>query len=200
LLFVLGGFIFVFLLNFREAYRIGKAILVEQPSDAILLDIGKALLESLKETGFVSLNLQKEYVRVVEQPDGSYRVLLDYASPNDSAVFSKAYREIFEPVRNQRYLILRDDGRLPNFLMGTIWAVVRIWFRDKNGYKPAYHPVPQVLAARKEYALVYARHWGKYVGGGKLIFTRGGQGYGLLLKARSQKRPKVDSMAFEIWR
>ncbi|MDH5607563.1 MAG: hypothetical protein OEY93_11840, partial [Anaerolineae bacterium] len=89
LLFVLGGFIFVFLLNFREAYRIGKAILVEQPSDAILLDIGKALLESLKETGFVSLNLQKEYVRVVEQPDGSYRVLLDYASPNDSAVFSK---------------------------------------------------------------------------------------------------------------
>lgn len=186
--------------NARSAYLLGRALLVEQPPDAILLDVGRALFMSLREAELVSKHLQPEYVRVVEQPDNSYRVLLDYASPEDATVFVTAYRQAFAPVRDQRYLILRDDSRLPGLGLTPFWLLARAFVGARTGYKPAYHPVPDLLATRKELAETYARHWSRYVGGRQLVFTRSEQGRLILLQARAQSRPKVESLAFEVWR
>jgi len=184
----------------RNAFRLAKKFLIEQPPDGILLDAGRALLAALKDAGLVSRNLQMEYVRVVETPDKAYQVLLDYASPEDSGTFVRAFREIFDPVRDQRYLIFRDDSRLPNLLLRPFWLVLRQFVRTNFGYKPAYHPVPKILSQRKERALAFAQYWEKYVGGGKLVFTRSETGRKVLLEARAQQRPKVKGLAFEIWR
>ncbi len=198
--FIAGGTIVAFAFNFRRAMKIGRALLIEQPSDAILLDVGRALLAALKEARVVSPHLQSEYVRVIEQPDQSYQVLLDYASPEDASVFIHAYRQIFDPIRRQRYLILRDDERLPNLILRALWLPLRLFFRNRAGYPPAYHPVPKILANRKERAEAFARHWKRYVGGGRLVYIHSEEGRRILLEARAQRRPKVKGLAFEVWR
>lgn len=196
---LLGGFFVTLGWNFRKARRLARAFFIEQPPDAILLDIGRAVIASLREAGKVSRNLASEYVRVVELPDGSYQVLLDYASPEDGASFVQAFREIFAPVRDQRYLILRNDGRLPSLRLRPFWFVLRRWYRNRFGFKPAYHPVPSVLSTRKEDAQAFGMYWARYVGGGELVFTRSESGRAVLRLARSQRRPKVASLAFELW-
>lgn len=194
------GTVVTFLFNLRQAYRLYHKLFVEQPPDGILLDVGRALLMALKETGLVSRSLQMEYVRVIEQPDNSYEVLLDYASPEDATTFITAFRQVFAPVVDQRYLILRDDSRLPSPLLTPVWAALRRRLRGVAGYEPASHPVPDLLAARKERAEMYARYWKRYVGGSQLIYTRNETGRRILLQARAQRRPKVKSLAFEVWR
>lgn len=194
------GTLFIFALNLRSAYRLGKALLVEQPPDGILRDIAQALLAALKDAGLVSRHLQPDYVRVVEQPDNSYEVLLDYASPEDAAAFIEAYQQLFEPVVDQRYLILRDESSLPNLPLRVLWSRLRRLFRDAGLYQTAYHSVPKALATRREFAESLARHWQRYVGGGELVYTRSEEGRRILLQARSQKRPKAKGLAFEVWR
>ena len=202
-LFVGTGLIFLF--NARNAYLIGRKFLVEQPPDGILLDVGRALLAALKDAGrpdagLVSRHLQPDYIRVAETPDNSYQVFLDYASPEDASVFIECYEQIFEPVVDQRYIILRDDTRLPNIGLAPMWLVLRTWFRNTAGYEPAYHPVPKLLASNKERAEAFSHYWRREVGGGELVFTRTEEGRRMLLHARAQRRPKAKGLAFEIWR
>jgi hypothetical protein len=192
------GLVLVVLLNARAAWRIARAVLREQPVDSILLDVGSAVVEALREAGLVSRGLRAENVVAEQEPDGSFWILLERATAADAERFVRAYREVFEPVRDQRYLILRDDGRLP-FLSG-LWRLLRVWFRSAERYAPAYHPVPDVLATRRERADAYARHWARFVGGGQLIHTRSEQGRKVLLEARAQRRPNVKGLAFETWR
>lgn len=199
-LFMTFGTGAIFLANLRSAYKIFQKMLVEQPVDAILLDVARALFFSLRENNLISHNLQPDYIRVTEDEDNSYEVLLDYASPEDAATFIKAFGEIFDPVRDQRYLILRTDERLPGMLFMPIWLGLRNFLVENEFSKPTYYPVPQVLSTRKELAQTFAYFWEQYVGGGELIFTRSEAGRAVLLMARSQRRPKVKGMAFELWR
>jgi hypothetical protein len=67
-------------------------------------------------------------------------------------------------------------------------------------YPPAYHPVPKILAVKKERVEEFAKAWARYVGGGKIVFTRSELGRAVLLSARAQRRPRVNRMAFETWR
>ncbi len=199
LMLTLGTF-GIFLLNAWSAYKIFQKLLVEQPIDAILLDVARALFFALRENNLISRNLQPDYIRIVEDVDNSYEVLLDYASPEDASTFIKAFGEIFEPVRDQRYLILRTDERLPNLILMPFWLALREFLVKTDLTQPTYHPVPQILATRKELAQMFAYYWDHFVGGGELIFTRSEMGRSILLHARSQRRPKVKGMAFDLWR
>jgi superfamily II DNA or RNA helicase len=186
--------------NVRSAYRLARKFMAEQPADTILLDVGRAIIGTLRDSQLVARGMTPDYVRVAEQPDSSYEVFLDYASPEDSEVFITAFREVFQPVGNQRYLILRDDSRLPSLPLSPFWFVLRGWYRRKWGYLPSYHPVPKILATSRERAESYAVHWREYVGGGVLIFTYSEAGRKALFEARRQARPRVKDMSFEIWR
>lgn len=177
-----------------------RTLLTAQVPDAILLDVGRALLHTLRDLRLVSPNLQPEYVRVIRMPDETYQVLLDYASPQDATTFIQAFGEIFEPVSDQRYLIKRTEDRLPNLPLRMIWLPLRAFVRRAGTYPPAYHPVPKILAIRKERAELFAHYWAKYVGGGEIVFTRSEPGRAVLLQARAQRRPRVKQMAFELWR
>ncbi len=201
LLAILWAFVVtVFLVNARQAIKLARKFFVQQPPDAILLDVGRAVLASLRDAGLVSRNLVNEYVRVVEMQDDSYHVFVDYASPQDADTFTRAYRDVFEPVFDQRYLILRDDERLPNIGLRPFWLVLRRLVRQAGQYPPAFYPVPKALSIRKELAEKFAANWKKFVGGGKLVFTRSEEGGYALLTARAQRRPSVKNLAFEIWR
>jgi superfamily II DNA or RNA helicase len=189
-----------FLFNLRSAYRLGRALLVEQRPDAILLDVGRALLEALKDAGLVGRNLAPDDVRVIEQGDGIHEISLDHASPVHAATFVLSYRQIFAPVRDQRYLILRDEDRLSNVALRPLWFSLRLFLRRRSHFPSSYHPVPDLLATRKERAEALARYWERYVGGGELVYTRTDKGRRALLKARAEHRPEPGSLAFEVWR
>lgn len=180
-----------------QAWRLIRTGLLSQPPDAILRDVGRAVLDGLRLARLVSDKLHVDFVRVVEQPDASYEVLLDYASPEDAAIFIAAYGQVFEPVRDQRYLILRDDQRVPS--MYPLWLLVRGLARSSGLQGPAYHPVPAAFSTR-ERANAYARAWAHYVGGGRLVYTRTDEGRRILYAARGQRRPNAREMAFETWR
>ncbi len=95
-----------------NSWLIGRAVqqtFLELPADAILLDLGRALLAALCETGAVSPELDDECVRVVEMPGGSYEVFVADASPEDSFTFSRAYQQMLGPLADARYLIERDS-------------------------------------------------------------------------------------------
>jgi len=187
-------------MNFRQAIKLARKFLVEQPPDAILLDVGKAVLSALRDAKLVSRNLVNEYLRVVETETEAYQVFVDYASPEDAGVFTKAYQDVFAMVYDQRYLIMRTDHRVPQTILRPIWWTIRQFFRKSAGYPPAYHPVPKVLSTRKERAQAFAQYWEQFVGGGELIFTHSEIGRQVLLQARAQQRPDVKNLAFEFWR
>jgi superfamily II DNA or RNA helicase len=188
------------LLHVKKIYQLSKKLFTEQNPDAILLDIARALVEALKANNLISKNLSPDYVRVIETEKHAYQVMLDYASPEDAATFIQAYEEIFEPVVDQRYLVMRTEDRLPNLPLRILWFPFRSWVRSVGMYPPAYHPVPRILASRKERVETFARYWMKYVGGGKIVFTRSELGRAILLSARAQRRPKVKQLAFEVWK
>ena len=193
-----AGVLVTLAFNARTAWRIARRI-ADEPPDAIVLDVGRAVLQGLKDAGLVSGNLSSDFVRVVQLPDASIEVLLDYASPEDAKVFVDSFREVFDPVVDQRYLIERSDDRLPALWLMPLWILVRRIGR-RRAHRPAFHAVPSALSVRKELAEEYARHWTRFVGGGRLIYTRREPGRSLLIEARLQRRPKVRSLAFEAWR
>jgi hypothetical protein len=189
-----------FLLNLRSAYRLARAFFVEDRPDAILLDVGQALIEAFHAAGLLSSNVQPEHLKVILQPGGSCQVRLESASPEQARTFVQAYREIFGPVGDPRYLIWRDDTRIPDLALSPIWYILRRAFRRHITVPPAFHPVPKVLGGRKDLAENFERAWSQYVGGGKLIYTRSETGRAALLAARAQTRPRVRGTAFEVWR
>lgn len=185
--------------NIRNLIRAGKKLFAEQVPDAILMDVARALVETLRELGLISRRLSSDYVRVTEDRS-VYNIMLDYASPEDAATFTTALEEIFAAVVNQRYLIRRTEDRLPNLGLRSLWQPIRQFVRETGMYPPAYHPVPKIIATRKERVEVFAKYWKKFIGGGEIVSTRNPVGRSILLAARAERRPKVKQMAFELWR
>lgn len=182
--------------------RIGQAFrhtFLQLPADAILLDMGRALLSALQDAGAVSDTLDERQVRVVETLAGSYEIFVEAATPEDSGIFCHAYRQMLGPLGDARYLIERDATTLRNLLYRPLWLLVRKALKLEEDLK-AYHRVPDVLASRRERAEALARHWQRYVGGGRLVYTRTDEGRRILLQARAQWRVPIQQMAFEIWK
>jgi hypothetical protein len=96
-------------------------------------------------------------------------------------------------VRDQRYLILRNENRLPNRALRYIWILFRPFFRRFEDYPPAYHPVPDVLATRRENAEAFSRYWQRYVGGGTFVYTRTAKAAGCCLAPALRDVPKPET-------
>jgi superfamily II DNA or RNA helicase len=184
-----------------NGWLLGRAVkqtFLELPADAILLDLGRALLAALCDVGTVSPYLDDDRVRVVEMPGGSYEIFVADADPEDSFTFSRAYQQMLGPLGDARYLIERDSSTLRNLIYRPLWLLARKAFRLEEDLK-AYHRVPNLLATHRQRAESLSRHWQEYVGGGRLIYTRTAEGRRILLQARAQNRKRIRQTAFEIW-
>jgi hypothetical protein len=98
-----------------------------------------------------------------------------------------------------RYLIERDGSSLRNPVYRATWLLVRKALGLEEDLK-AYHRVPDILASRRERAETLARYWHRYVGGGRLVYSRNDEGHRILLQARAQQHSPIRQMAFEVWR
>lgn len=199
----LAAMVTVGLIGGWRTWRAIRRAFAAVPADDTLLDVGRALLEALRcpAVGLVGDHLSAENVLVrKEKETGNLEVLVDYASPEDSKVFSQAFQELLGPIGDARYLIERDCSTLGKPTYRRLW----LWIRKRLGISDAdlkdYHRVPDVLASHRERAAALARYWKQYVGGGKLIYTRTAAGRRILLEARSRRRQRIRQMAFEFWK
>lgn len=197
---LLVGFAWTVARNARLAGRVLRELVAGQPHDAIVADVAHAVLEGLRDAGLVSPYLLPEHVRVAQQSDGTLEVLLEHAPPEDAQVFVEAVGQVLGPVRDPRYLIVRDDRRLPRAGLRWLWLPLRRIVAREHGLDPDHRPVPDVLAVNRDRAEAFAAAWARHVGGGRLVYTRSDEGWPVLLEARTRWRPEARAWAFERWR
>ncbi len=173
---------------------------VEVPLDSFVLDMGKALLKSLREAGLVESSQSIDNVRVVNDEFSYYDLYLDYAARKDAQLFSNCFKEMLSPVTNQRYLVSRSTDNIKIGFYSPVWWALRKIFRLIKQEKIAYHGVPGILSANRKFTDIFAKNWQEYVGGGDIIYTRSERGSQLLLKIRRENRHKIKKLAYEIWK
>lgn len=179
-------------------WRYVKAAFLSLPVDSYLLDFGRALAQAFRATGLAPVS--PDQVRVEIGLDDAYNVRLDHRNPDVIREFELAYRELFEPIVDQRYLVQRDELSLSGSFYRPWWYVARGLFRLFRRREPYYHPVPSVFARKRELADAFGAAWAEWVGGGALVYTRSPAGMRILLRERASRRLRVPAAGVEQWR
>ncbi len=136
------------------------------PVESSARQIGEALLKTLIHMKTIKTDPSKLEVATLETNKGIFACSLEGATSYEKSVFLIALQEIFDPIDNPRYLLIRKT------FLGR-------WLRKD------YHAVPQIIGNKKEYVEYFARMWSRYVGSMSLVYTRIPEGRKILLKARS---------------
>lgn len=192
LLVAVGATVPLFLRYFRAAF-------LELPVDSYLGDFGRAVAQALKETGLAAAS--PDQVRVVETAERTYDVHLDTRDRVATDLFAQAFQDLFDPVIDQRYLVVREEASLSGTFYKPIWYAIRSFSRVFRRGQPFYHPVPTVFGRRRELAEAFGVAWARWVGGGALIYTRTPEGAAILLRERAAARlADVTSATFDEWR
>ncbi len=178
--------------------RYVRAAFIDLPVDSHLADFGRAIAEAFRSTGVAPMS--PEMVRVREAPTGTYDVVLQSRDKAAVDAFATAYRELFAPILDQRYLVTRDEAAISGTFYAPIWYVLRRAFRVARGGRVAYHPVPTAFSRRRELADAFAAAWRRWVGGGELVYTRSPAGMDVLLRERVSRRELPRAVQVEEWR
>lgn len=192
-------------LSSKLIFRYFKKAFIDLPVDGSLKDIGIAILRALQERGLISakftaLNIKVEEIAVQQLAEsGVYRVFLDRAGEREAELFSKCYAEAMQPIRDQRYLVSRDETSMKGNYFSPLWYAVRSLTRALRKEEIAYHPVPEVFGRTKETAAAFADTWASYVGGGQLIYTRSKSGRAILLKYGLDRRLDLGVSRANVW-
>ncbi len=199
------GVIVAAVVTLFNGWKISRTVhrsFIDVPVNDVLLDIGQALLQTLKcdEVGLISHYLDEGNIGVRKDGEtGDIQVFLERASRQDSRVFSQAFRELVGPIGDARYLIERDCSALSLSVHQRLWLRIRKQFDIRDEGLRDYHRVPTVLASKSR-AVAFAQYWAQYVGGGRLIYTRTEEGQRILLQARTRQRKQIRQIIFETWR
>jgi hypothetical protein len=178
--------------------RYVRMAFIEVPVDSHLADFGRAIAEAFRSTGLAPMS--PDQVRVREDASGTYTVLLQSKDRQDVDAFATAYRQLFEPIVDQRYLVVREETAISGTFYAPVWYVLRRLFRVFRRGRVTYHPVPTVFSRRRELADQFAAAWKRWVGGGELVYTRSRQGMEILLRERVSRRRLPRAAPLEEWR
>ncbi|MCP5467782.1 MAG: DEAD/DEAH box helicase family protein [Deltaproteobacteria bacterium] len=135
------------------------------PIASHMKQMAEVLLQTLCQFDLIKTDLQK--VKVITEPNEVGQVFcgMEGGTSYEKSIFLDALEEMINPIQNPRYLLIRQS---------------RFLFFNRQDY----HSVPQLIAAKKEYAEFFAKLWKKKLGKNQLIYTRNFEGRFLLLKAR----------------
>ena len=179
-------------------WRYARAAFIDLPVDSFLADFGRAIAEAYRSTGLAPMSPDQVRVRLNES--GTYDVVLDNRDKALVDQFARSYRELFEPIVDQRYLVRREEAAISGTFYAPIWYVLRAAFRIARRREVAYHAVPTAFARRRELADEFATAWKRWVGGGDLVFTRSPTGMEIVMRERVSLRRAVRAASFEEWR
>ncbi len=137
------------------------------PIEGSIRQIGEAILKALVFLNLIKTDPAKLGVTTSTTRQGWISCYLEGGSSFEKTVFLNALQEILGPIENPRYILTRNS---------TLFAFVR---RD-------FHPVPEIIAEKKEKAEYFMKMWKKYVGPTELIYTRNTEGRKVMVRARSR--------------
>ncbi|GAA3631439.1 DEAD/DEAH box helicase family protein [Flavivirga jejuensis] len=165
--YFLYTFFAAFLISF--GYKLYKAITLYIRYgylDKKIKKMGIVILNTLFELGFMTTN--KNSVTIVSKRIDNGDIICDLIGGDlfENALFSTALRELLEPIKSPRYLIVKTS-----------------LFRRRLNIENFY-PVPEIFGDKKKNVLVFQKHWRINLGMNKLFYTRQIEGRKLLLKAR----------------
>lgn len=127
--------------------------------------VGESLLDALCNAAVVTTDRTKLSI-TTERHDGQVACTLYGGTVFERRQFIECLDELLGPVTNQRYIVLRKRP------FGI-------------GVQLDYHPVPDIIGRKKEWAEYFCRVWTKRVCPVSLIFTRTAEGRLTLLRART---------------
>lgn len=179
-------------------WRYFRAAFMDLPVDSYLADFGRAVAETLRQTGLAPASPDR--VRVSETAFGMYEIHLDGADPATAALFADAYADLFAPILDQRYLVVREETSLSGTFYRPVWYLLRRLTRMFRRRREYYHPVPSTFGRNRELAEAFGLSWARWVGGGRMIYTRSEEGARILLRERTTGDRGVTSATLEEWR
>jgi hypothetical protein len=171
---------------------------LDLPPDPFLLDFGRSIAEALRQSGLAPAVVER--VRVSEDEAGALTVRLDTKDARTAELFAEAYRDLFMPIVDQRYLVVRDELMIRTGWYRPAWFAIRALLSPFRRRRRRYHSVPAVFARNRDLAETFARSWGRWVGGGRLVYTRSEGGMRILLRERAAFRIGVRADVEDEWR
>ncbi len=176
------GFLIFAIKFLPKAYTALRILIQNGPVKGNMQQIGEALVDSLCLTSYIKT--QRDDLEVIAREDKKGEIFchLKGASSRETSLYLQALKEVLEPIKNPRYILVRKSK--------FFGSIIR---RD-------YHSVPALLGVRKDYAESFANAWSKRVGDMELIYTRTREGRMALLKARNNSlsagfRPSTDRVS-----
>ncbi|RFP64118.1 hypothetical protein D0N36_16025 [Hymenobacter lapidiphilus] len=151
----------------RRLWRALRLYLTYRDIGRDLQPIARALLAALGYAGLVRSGAGLEAV-VELKHDGSATCYLRGGSTYETGLFLRTLSEVLDPLDNPRYVLERQS---------RLWQLVS---------QHDYHAVPEVLGRTRKEAEAYAHFWQRYVGPGRLIYTRTLDGREELLRVRGR--------------
>lgn len=164
-----------------------------------LEDMAAAVAEALAGCGLIDRGLGAAAVRVVLQPDGYYRCLLDGASLADSAAFATALDELVAPLASPRYVIPRFVEAPPASLVDGFRLLVRRLGAPRFGAAMVYHAVPSALAANRERVSAFEASWHRYVSAGQALYASDPRAQAMIQLQRGEDPFAVTTQLRTLW-
>jgi superfamily II DNA or RNA helicase len=169
------------------------------PSDT-LGDIGRAVAEALAATGRIDATADADAVRVLPQPDGYSRCLLEGVSEADAGRFAAAMEDVLAPLWEPRWIIGRRVIDEQRSLTGAARALAaRLPGRVAPG-RVTYHAVPDLLATSRERVAVFERSWARWVSPGQhAVRATDPGGEGILAAHRGEDPFRIETQLRTLW-
>lgn len=169
------------------------------PSDT-LGAMGRAVADALAGTGRIDATAGADRVRVLPQPDGYHRCLLEGVSEADAGHFTVAMADLLAPLWEPRWMIGRRVLDEPPTLGGAVRVLAaEVAGRVAPG-RVVYHAVPDLLAGSKERVAAFERAWGRWVSPGeRAVRATDPSGEGILAAHRGEDPFRIETQLRTVW-
>jgi hypothetical protein len=108
---------------------------------------------------------------------GWFRLHLQNATEEESALFTACLEEILGPIQKPRYVISRSSKFITDTWLSKLMPeVIAKFFRPVKDKLVMYHTVPKILAASSEKAEIFQRYWNQFVSPSELFYARSKDG------------------------
>jgi superfamily II DNA or RNA helicase len=170
-----------------------------RPADT-LLDLGRAVADGLVGAGLAGPDAGAAAVRLVAQPDGWYRCLLEGVSIADAERFAKALDELMAPLWDPRWLIPRPVVEVQPTLVGAARFALQRLSGRLPGTPQVWHPVPDALAGRAEQVAAFQLAWRRWVAPhAAAVRARDPQGEAVLAARRGDDPFQTETQLRTLW-
>jgi hypothetical protein len=185
--------------------------------NSCIYDFAKCILHSLIDCNEINPNITENDIVLNERDNNVIRTYLDNASKEDSNLFSYSLKQIFIPIKNQRYAVQRYEVKKE--YAEKILDIDKLTFKNliKNvklidsvipdipdltnlpTMMVSYNPLPEVFNTKHK-AIIFQKNWNKFISPGNVVYLKGEKGLEVLKKFGRSNSLEAKSLNIEIWK